>query len=471
MKQFLLATLIISSIAACGSSATAVSGTVATTPEKTTESPDKKTENTPAPTQKNDNIPDECKKPWGKTTEDSLKSIRNAVLFQDEIKAKNYPEAYIFWTYLVTKAPCATVRPYQEAPALLGGLMGNPDYASRAKGLLDTLFWSFPQRIKYHGEEGLVKSQWAYYLYYYKPTEYKQLLGLCKDVVSIMGNQTQYHIPSIYMTAIIYAFNNKEVTKEDVLGLYDQLSKICSYNIAQNGSYLTQWQQAQTSIDETAKPFLKCEDIDQIFGPRIQNEPDNLELKKTVIKYYRGGRCSGNENYIKLLMDVFKVSADAGSAEEIAIYYETKGNEDKAIEFWNKALELNPDAARHEYYYTKLAANAVKSNCASAINYANKVLAINPNNGQAYIILGIAKFKCAQSSCSDFNRNAAAWVAVDYFNKAIAVDPNVKEDATKYINQYRSYYPTQDQCFFNNLKDGQSYTIDCMGATTTVRSK
>ena len=82
----------------------------------------------------------------------------------------------------------------------------------------------------------------------------------------------------------------------------------------------------------------------------------------------------------------------------------------------------------------------------------------------------------AKDCGSELAKHSVYWIAYDYVQKAIplmeaAGIPQV-EAAKSLANSYRSVFPTAEECFFAELKDGSTYTIGCglaKGLTTKVR--
>lgn len=415
--------------------------------------------------------PKECLKPFGDTPEDSLETRKNISLFTQEFNDKNYEAAYPFWKYIMEKAPCVRVSPYIDGVVMFQAFIDDPKNAAKREVLIDSLLSIFPMRIKFHNEEGMVKGYWMYYLNLYKPNEYMEIIKLGDDAMELEKENTQYIVPTVYMTAILKAFQAKKITADQLFNAYEKVNKIIEENIKKQDAYMETWKQIQSGVENAVNPFFKCEDIDNIFLPKIKEKPGDIELQKKVIRYYRTANCSGNKNYIKILNDVFAKHPEASSAEELAKYYEQNNNMKQANDFWEKAADLENDEKKKEFYFLKLANNNLKNgNMSSAISYSNKALSINSNSGNAYIIMAIAKFNQAQSACDKaFDKAAAAWVAIDYLEKAIAVDPSVRDDAQSKINNYKKNAPKREQIFFQNLGEGDSYTIDCINSTTKVR--
>jgi hypothetical protein len=71
----------------------------------------------------------------------------------------------------------------------------------------------------------------------------------------------------------------------------------------------------------------------------------------------------------------------------------------------------------------------------------------------------------------EIGTRAGYWAAVDKFIKAKNVDPTVADEANTSISLYSAYFPTRERLFFNDVKEGSSYTVGCwIGETTTVRA-
>ncbi len=109
-------------------------------------------------------------------------------------------------------------------------------------------------------------------------------------------------------------------------------------------------------------------------------------------------------------------------------------------------------AAKEEVYQTMSNLEYASGNISAAKNYANKVLAINPNNGAAHLIIASSYAKSASSCTADGIDGASVyWAAVDRAVKAKTVDPSVTEQANKFIAVYSAYFVKGEQAFFQKL--------------------
>jgi len=416
--------------------------------------------------------PIECQKPWGATPEDSLEARRNFAILQADMDINEYATAYLLWQKLLSQVPCARTSLYTDAETILTQLAAKPENAAKKEILFDSLFISLEMRAKYFpDDEGYATGRLAYYLSLYRPKEFQKIISYGEKSMDLKKELTEYIVPSSYMNAVLIGLKNNKLNKEQVFQAYERVAPILEHNSTNPGDYMEYWKQIQQTIEESMRPILKCSDIDTIFLPKLKASPDDMELKNRVVRFYRTAKCLDNPNYIVTLNDLFAKKADPSTAEELAKYYEQNNNIRQANEYYEKAAELNTDPKRQVYFYLKAAQLSLKGNSYSqAQSFGNKVLGLDNNNGNALLILAVSKYYIAQSACDDaFDKRAAAWVAIDMFQRAANADPSVASEAQSKIASFKKYCPDKETAFFKGITAGQSYNVSCIGATTTVR--
>ena len=127
---------------------------------------------------------------------------------------------------------------------------------------------------------------------------------------------------------------------------------------------------------------------------------------------------------------------------------------------------------RAEWFYELAVVSRANKDYCEAISYAREAIAYKSDYGKAYITLGDAIIDSRDNLGDDFEQRTAFWVAADKYTKAKSVDPSVAEDANKKLNDYASQYPNNEEVFFRDMKDGDSYQVKgCINEYTTVRSR
>jgi tetratricopeptide (TPR) repeat protein len=130
------------------------------------------------------------------------------------------------------------------------------------------------------------------------------------------------------------------------------------------------------------------------------------------------------------------------------------------------------DETRATWFYELAVVSVANKDYCDAIAYAKEAIAYKSDYGKAYLILGDAIVYSRTNLGDDFAQRTAFWVAADKYTKAKSVDPSVSADANKKIRDYAGQYPNNEEVFFRDLKDGDSYQVKgCINEYTTVRSR
>ena len=412
-----------------------------------------------------------CVKKWGETAEDSMLNRRTYFFYQTAFDNKDYNKAYQYWQMIYAKIPCARNDIYIDAPELFDTLIARtPDsLVARKKLLLDSLYKSFEQRIKHFGREGFTKGKWALSAATHEPKTPQKAYKLFQESIKLEGNKTGYDIPSEAMYNIYLMLGYKHIEREQAIQDYLTLNDICKANIALHNDEEEDWKAVSAYVDQLAGNIMTCEQISEIFGPKLKAEPENSDLKKTTLTLLKAKRCVSDPLYIQVLSELISEDPNEEGYAELANYYLINKQYGKANIYLEKAIENTEDKEAIEKYYLQLAGINLSGSCSKSISYANKVLELNPNNGKALIYKGHAIYNCNIGSCDDYWAKAMSWVAVDYMNRAKAADPSVTDEANKAISQYRNRFPNKEEKFFRGHTNGQSITIPCSGMSTTVR--
>lgn len=425
--------------------------------------------------QENSNIP--CEENFGPDSNETKKSIS---MFNQYFQEKKYVESYPYWTYLFENAPCVLKRALFNGPFILKQVMmdvknNQPDsiFKERFVGIVDTIFMAYETRIKYFGEEGLIKGRWADDMAKFRPTDRLIAIDMFKESIALMGNETEPAVTANLINAAARELAIKRITEDDLFELVDLVMPIVEYNLAntEDEKELERWKTAQTNIDNLIEPFLNCDKIVELRQPQFESKKDDLTYLLSTLKLLNRGKCVNNDFYLQISEQLYNIEPSSDAALALARSFLRKKETDKAIGYFNAALEGATDNDKFEIYMTLAKVNFRDAKYSAARENARKALAINPNSGEAYILIG-DMYANSLSSCSGsvLKGREVYWAAVDKYQKAKSVDPSVAEDAQGKINKFSSYFPDRETCFFNNIAEGSTYTVGCwIGESTIVR--
>ena len=217
----------------------------------------------------------------------------------------------------------------------------------------------------------------------------------------------------------------------------------------------------------------ECSTLDSMYADEVKNNLQNLDYLKKVISFYRSVGCNESDIYFTAAEAAHKMEPTAASANANAEMAYLKKDYNTAIQYYDEATSLETDnlqKAEYQYkisqiYYSDL------SNFVRARQYALKSLELNPNNGKAYLLIGLMYANSKGIYDDPVKSKTVYWVAVDKFNRAKQADPSLSEDANRLIRTYSAYFPTKEEIFFDkDLNEGKSFTVGgWIGETTTVR--
>jgi len=145
--------------------------------------------------------------------------------------------------------------------------------------------------------------------------------------------------------------------------------------------------------------------------------------------------------------------------QEAIPYLEEASKMDNESKAYNSLMFLAEDYLNLERY-------------SSARQVALKAAALNPTAGTPYVIIGDSYAAGAKDCGTDeLTTKVAYWVAVDKYNQAKRIEPDLSEKMNVRIATYQKYFPPTELLFFHNLNEGDSYKVECwINEETTVRA-
>lgn len=470
----------------------------------------------------NDNTPEACENKWGS---DSVETAKQLSLFNQYYQEKKYLEAYPYWKYLFDNAPCIQKRVTYAGPFIVKKKIREihaarkPIYAAekeklkelKAKtepGSIDAykaykeevraniaahnatleeyaniVFDVYKTRIELFGKEGYVKGKWANEIVKLTPSNRAEGLAMFEESIALEGENTTAKVPKDFIYGGVKEYKSKKLSMDSLFRILDIVTPIIDANIAKytapglsakDSAKGVKWMETQDAVIGMMKPYLDCDKLQELKEPYFEDNKANTTWLKATIKLLDRGGCESKEFYLKVSEALFQLEPGSDAALSLAKAFNKQGNADKAISYYTKAADLAPSDEAKFDIWIKLAKTAKNNKEYSKVReYARKALAINPNSGEAYILIGDA-YAASASSCGsgDLGRGGVYLVAVDKYAKAKSVDASVAEDAQAKINKYSAYFPDKESAFFKGINAGDAYRVGCwIGESTTVRVK
>lgn len=420
--------------------------------------------------------------PTDKYGPNSAECLKYISYYEEYYKQKNYDSAIPNWRKAYELCPVTSrYKILQDGTNLMRYLIKknelNPEYRDK---LVDSLMVIYQKRIEFWPK--YKKNSLNYYatdMYNYMQDKPEELFKILSDVIGQLGSSTDMKTFPLYMKIACDLYKDDKLEPEKVIEVYENSIKYLG-EVNTEGNEIKKKLVAKT-VEDVESLFIgsqvaSCDNLIQLFTPRLEADPQNLDLAKTIAGMMaKTEDCTDNDLFIKAMGTWYSMEPSASAAYMLYKLHSSRDDFENAVKYLNEAIaseESDPDTDA-EYYYELAALSFKNGDNAKAVEAANNALETSDVvDGKAYMLIGTI-WGSVVCSGNEIEQRAKYWVATDYMNKAKAADPALAEDCNSYISQYRVYYPQTAEAFMYDVTDGQSYTVSCGGmrAVTTVRTQ
>ena len=417
----------------------------------------------------------------GKYGPDSTECIKYLSYYTEYYKQKNYDSALPNWRQAYKLCPpTARYSLLSDGTTLIRNLINknaaNPVYKAQ---LVDSLMTIYNQRVEFWPKYAVSSmNNKALDMYNYLKDEPKKLYEGLTEVVNTIGNKTRPNIFLFQLSTAVDLFKNDQLDAESVINVYESAVKTLSSITPKND---VEKRSIDKTIEDVESLFItskvaSCDNLITLFGPRVQADPENLDLAKNVVRMMSVAEgCTDNDLFLNAVTTMYKKEPSANSAYYLFKLNAGRNDIENAMKYMEEAINAeDSDAVTDAAYLYELATFCIKNgNNAKAYSSVQKAVELDPSlAGKGYMLMGTI---WGSQVCpgNEIEKRAQYWVAVDFMNKAKNADASLTEDANNYIRQYSGYFPQTAEAFMYDVTDGQSYTVSCGGmrATTTVRTQ
>lgn len=419
----------------------------------------------------------------GRYGSDSLTCIMNISLYREFFKqwrASNYENETIKdlinpWRWVLLNCPKGTQNTYIDGTRIVAYLIEKADNDELRNKYIDTLMMVYDQRIEYFSREGFVLGRKGVDLFSYRPEDTEQIYKDLKRSVELEGDNTAAPVLVYYMRSAVNMAREGKADSAIIFDAYETSTAIIEHNIKKlqdNPEERGNWEIVQNNVELLLEPFATCTDLVTIFRKKFMETPDDLELLKKITGMLDAKRCQTDPLYFETTKKLYELEPSPASAYLIGKMLFSEGEFGEAIEYLMEAEKMDDqDAIQRSYKYIAEAYRTLK-NFPAARTFALKSAALNPSDGEPYLLIGDMYAESAKDcGDNDLTSRVAYWAAVDKYIRAKQVDPNIAEIADRRISSYSIYFPSMETIFFYTLREGDTYTVQCwINEDTRVRA-
>lgn len=422
---------------------------------------------------------------WGDTPENRKENILANSYLGESVNNREYNQAAGYFQRLIEQAPTGSVNIYINGGKLYKAKINAAKDAAQKRIFIDSLMTVYDLRMKhfpvYRSKRGqdlgtaYVLDIKARDMAVYLPAENALVREAFRAAIEAGGDQTKPDLVVAYFADLCDDYKNTdEVLADEVIAEYERLSAY----FANNPMAVDEKKQFETTFGLSGA--ASCENLEKLYKDRLAAAPEDADLYAQAVALMARQHCD-SEFFIATAEHYYGLKHLSETAMMLAEVYQKKGNFSGASKYLSEALDAESDASQRQKLLVRIAfLESVSNKMAAAAAAARQARELDPKDGVPYFILA----QCYASSaavCDGFSGQAVYWVAYDTMAQAIELLQNNEEDAKTYLttakqllSSYRSHFPTNEELFFNEVKEGTRYTVGCglaSGISTVARAR
>ena len=411
--------------------------------------------------------------------EDSIRCIKNMSLYREYVKQKSYDIALDSWKIVYTECPKASLYTYIDGIKMIKSTIRKTEDQAQKNILVDSMMRIYDKRIKYFNKKGFVLGNKGLDLIKYSENTVETRergYGYLKESIELQKYKSKASQLLTFMQTSKYLFTADIIDGGQVVTDYGMVIEIAEYIIANKKKGYKNVIKAKPSVDQVFETSgaATCEDLIPFYTAKFAETPEDTEFLKKSISMLRATKCTDSDFFFEISKKLNSIEPTATLAYELARTKNQAEKLDESVIYYKQAIELEVEDLQKAKYYLELADVTRRlGDYPQARTYALKSIEFDTTSGLPYIIIGnIYAASCESCAEKEFEQKAVYWAAVDKFVKAKKVDPELTDDANKYIEAYKAHFPDNETIFFYGFKQGDSYTVECwINEKTTVRAR
>lgn len=408
--------------------------------------------------------------------QDSINCIKNLSLYREFFKHSNYKDAIGPWRVVFGTCPASSERMYVEGITMYRSFIEAESNPARKEQLIDTMLLIYDRRAEYFPKgKGNILGRKGIDLMRFRRADANAIedaYGYLKESIEIQKTKSRDAVIVTFVNASVSLNQKGKLEDNQTIEDYFMVTDIVDGLLKKS----SRWPKAKNNIDELMlkSGVLTCDALDGYFEPQFEGNKTDKDFLASVIKFYTAAGCDRANVYVDASEQMYEIAPGPESAHQLAVLFIAKSDFQKAAKYLQMAVAGGDikDAVRADWYYELAVVSTANKDYCDAIVWAKEAIARNPKLGKAYLTLGDAIILSRSNLGDEFEQQTAFWVATDKYAKAKSVDPTVTAEANKRINDYKGNYPNNEEVFFRDLKEGDSYRVKgCINEYTTVRSR
>lgn len=415
---------------------------------------------------------------WGETLEERKENILNSSYLKEEINNHNFDSAAGYLHKLIEKCPAASENIYVNGTKLYKQRINRAQTLAEKNAYVDSLLWLYDVRLenfgthRTRGKDYILERKAREYLTY-KESDREGIRNAFEAAIAAQVEATGKADPevlAIYFKNLCDDYSNDVVDAMTVVAAYDGNAKYFEGIAPEQEEFKEQFEKCFAMSGAAS-----CENIEKIFAKKIADAPEDEAVIAQAMDLMSRAKCE-SDFFLSVGEKYYAMKPSSITAKLLAEAFQNRKEYEKANQYLREALAKETNDAERENLLVRIGILEVTTNdYRDAVEAFREAQKINPEDGLIYYFLPQC-YVFGAKNCNGFAKDATFWVAYDMLQKAIPLlegdYPEFAANAKSLAATYRSAFPTTEECFFNELSEGSTYTVNCgfvSGVPTKVR--
>lgn len=339
----------------------------------------------------------------------------------------------------------------------------------------------------YDKRAGVILGRMVYDMFYEFNSPSDQVFDAAVRAMDLTGLETEYTVVVPAAGSMVRLFRAGQLDDETARDIHSRVNEIIEHNIENNEAHRAHFEAVKPSVDhfvaQIEHEIYDCDYFKERLIPQFEASPHDGELARNLYSQLIARGCSEddpdiaairerNRQYVDSVNVALQEDLERRNPAIAARRLFEEGDFSGAIEHFQKAIELEESDERKGEFYFRIASIQGRQlkQYGSARSNALRAAELRPNWGAPFMLIGDLYASSSRDCGDSWNQRLAVLAAIDKYQHAGRIDPEVREDANRRAATYRSSKPEEEEAFMRGLSRGDRVSVSCwFNETVTLR--
>lgn len=400
---------------------------------------------------------------WGANKPDAQARWQYMNFLIDE---KKYNQAAVPLNWLLVNTPNLHEDLYKLGTKVYEELEENEVNRSYRVTLQDSILMIYDKRFTLFGDEANVMNRKGLVAYkYLSPRSGMEdsVFAIYKRIYTLNKQNTYTSCAYYYMSAACDLKKDNKITNDEILEVYAEVSGVFDQNIAaeSNSKKKESLEKFKEKIDGK---LTQCATISCDYAISKWGKDTSIVKLKMAYSILVANKCTSKPEFISISSKILEAEPSALGYKSLADDI-SDSNTEKALNFYQKAIDIADDNELKGAIYVKMANIYSKSSKSKSREYARKAIALGQHTKEAHTLIGNL-YVASYDDCKNDNPVESRALFIAAYNEYAKAGNSAR------MTELKANFPSKEEIFLHQKKAGDAVTVGCwIGESVTLQTR